>query len=92
MNEIHPSVDATVIASEQNKLLRKKQRKALRSLVLRALIGAAIILVLWLFAVLGWVVAPLAFFLEFGVAVWVAVWFGAWLQFRFAEGGLLDAE
>ena len=47
-----------------------------------------------LFAVLkarGLIAPELSFVLAVLVALLAAVWFGAWLQFRFAEGGLLDA-
>ena len=92
VKEIHPSVDATAIEAKQEKQLKAKRRKAAKSLVTRVVIAAVGILVLSVFGWLGWIIMPLVLALEIIIMLWAAIWFGAWLQFRFAEGGLLDAH
>lgn len=92
-NEIHPAVEAGAV---QAKIRARKARarisKRATLVFIRRLVLMAIAEIL--FAVLkarGLIAPELSFVLAVLVALLAAVWFGAWLQFRFAEGGLLDA-
>lgn len=94
INEIHPAVEAkNVQATRDAKTTKKLSReKANRSLRLRAIIAASLVVIFYLFAATGLMAWVLALPFIAATGVWLAVWFGAWLQFTFAEGGLLDVR
>lgn len=91
--EIHPAVDAAKIRARRDAETAKKQsrKKATRVLLLRAIIASSVAAACLLFAIFDLMAWALAVPLIAIAGVWLSVWFGAWLQFRFAEGGLLDA-
>lgn len=93
-NEIHPAVDARKVQIRQEAESAEKlsREKANRSLRIRAIISAAAVALLCLFAATGLMAWGLALPFIAATGCWLAVWFGAWLQFMFAEGGLLDAR
>ncbi len=91
--EIHPAVDAGSILARRDARAAEKLRckKANRALRLRSIIACSVSVACLVFALFDLMAWALAFPITLIACVWLSVWVGAWLQFRFAEGGLLDA-
>jgi hypothetical protein len=67
-----------------------RREKALRSLIIRAIACAVILVGLWVTSVFGLMAVQLARPLVASVSVYLAFWAGAWCQFAWCKGGLLE--
>lgn len=98
------SEEATVRAQEEAKAAQEAQeqrladkklvahmrrQRATRTLVLRTLIAAMLIVGLCLAKNAGLVVADFALVVISAIFAWLAFWLGAWVQFVWCKGGLL---
>lgn len=75
--------------ADKRLVAKMRRQRATRTLIVRTIIAAALIVGLCLANDAGLVVADFAVIVISAIFSWIAFWFGAWVQFVWCKGGLL---